>query len=158
MIHRGKGKQPQVVTLKEHSTAVSLLMVFAYPVLRGPGVRCIASVFRNFFFLQNRASLLPGRIPVSQVDHPLDAAIPFHPRWVNIYHDFSPFWIRILGFLLSRYRRRAIQPAKDFINAMNRIYCFAAEVYSKNMSTTRLNSKIIVRRILRCSMKANQGT
>jgi hypothetical protein len=43
----------------------------------------------------------------------------------------------MLGFFLRRYRRRALEPAKDFINSMNRLYGFAAEVYSKNLSTTR---------------------
>jgi hypothetical protein len=142
MIQRGKGKQPavkqpKVAALQEQSTAASLLLVLANPVLRGPGIRCIASIFCNFFFLQNRAILLPGRIPVTPVDHPLDEKIPFKPRWIDIYHDFSPLWIRILGFLLRRYRRRAIEPAKDFIKSMNRLYRFAAEVYSKNLSTTR---------------------
>ncbi|GHU60783.1 hypothetical protein FACS189445_1120 [Spirochaetia bacterium] len=100
-------------------------------------MRCIASIFNNFFLLQYRASLLPGRIPVTSVDHPLDEKVPFIPRWVDTYLDFVPFWIRILGFLLRRYGRRALQPAKDFLTDMGRLYRFAAEVYSKNMSTTR---------------------
>jgi hypothetical protein len=53
-----------------------------------------------------------------------------------VYLDFVSFWIRILGFLLRRYGRRALEPVKDFLNSMNRLYRFAAEVYSKNMSTT----------------------
>ncbi|GHV76745.1 hypothetical protein AGMMS49942_15660 [Spirochaetia bacterium] len=129
MTHWEKGNQP--------STAVSFLTVITKPVLRGPAIRCIASILRNFFFLQHRAILRPGRIPVSEVEHPLDEGIPFIPRWVDIYQDFSPFWIRIVGFLLHRYRRRALAPVKDFINSMNRIYSVAAEVYAKNLSTTR---------------------
>ncbi|MDR0664728.1 MAG: hypothetical protein LBF86_04305 [Helicobacteraceae bacterium] len=83
------------------------------PALRGPALRCIASIFGNFFFLQYKAVLFPGRIPVASVDHPLDAKIPFIPRWVDIYLDFVAFWIRILGFLLSRYGRRALAPVKE---------------------------------------------
>jgi hypothetical protein len=114
-----------------------MVTILARPVLRGPALKCIASIFSNFFFLQYRASLLPGRIPVTSVDHPLDAKIPFIPRWVDVYLDFVSFWIRILGFLLRHYRRRALEPVKDFLNSMNRLYRFAAEVYSKNMSTTK---------------------
>jgi hypothetical protein len=113
------------------------VLVLTNPVLCGPGIRCIASIFSNFFLLQYRAALLPGRIPVSSVDHPLDEKIPFIPRWVDRDLDFSPFWIRILGFLLRRYRRRAVEPVKDFINDMNRLYRFAAEVYAQHLSTTR---------------------
>ncbi|AEF84376.1 hypothetical protein TREPR_1167 [Treponema primitia ZAS-2] len=113
-----------------------MLTILASPVLRGPALRCIATIFTKFFFLQYRAALSPGLIPVTSVDHPLDAKVPFIPRWVDIYLDFVAFWIRILGFLLKHYRRRALGPVKDFLNSMTRLYYFAAEVYSKNMSTT----------------------
>jgi hypothetical protein len=137
MTHGEKGKQPELAALKEQSTAASVLRVLINPVLRGPGISCIATIVNKFFLLQFRASLLPGRIPVTPVDHPLDEKVPFIPRWVDIYLDFAHLWIRILGFLLRRYRRRAIPPVKDFINSMNRLYRFASEVYAKNMSTTR---------------------
>jgi hypothetical protein len=107
------------------------------PALRGPALKCIASIFRNFFFLQYKAVLFPGRIPVTSVDHPLDAKVPFIPRWVDIYLDFVTFWIRILGFLLDRYARRALAPVREFLDSMNRLYQFSAEVYARNMSTTR---------------------
>jgi hypothetical protein len=70
------------------------------------------------------------------VDHPLDKKIPFSPKWVGIYLDFVAFWVRIIGFLLDHYRRGGIGPAADFIDSMGRLYGFAAEVYSKNLSTT----------------------
>jgi hypothetical protein len=114
-----------------------MLKILMNPILRGPAIKCIASIFGNFFLLQYKAVWFPGRVPVTQVDHPLDAKIPFIPRWVDVYLDFVAFWIRILGFLLQRYGRRAFAPAKDFMNSMNRLYRFAAEVYAKNMSTTR---------------------
>jgi hypothetical protein len=107
------------------------------PVLRSSALGCIASIVRNFFFLQYKAVLFPGRVPVTSVDHPLDAKVPFIPRWVDIYLDFVSFWIRILGFLLDRYGRRALAPVKEFLDSMNRLYRFSAEVYAKNMSTTR---------------------
>jgi hypothetical protein len=113
-----------------------MFKIMINPILRGPAVQCIRSIFSNFFFLQYKAVLFPGRIPVTPVDHPLDETIPFTPRWVTVYLDFVAFWIRMLGFLLKRYRRRALTPVKDFLNSMTRLYGFAAEVYSKNMSTT----------------------
>jgi hypothetical protein len=90
----------------------------------------------NFFFRQYRAALLPGRVPVSRVDHPLDLKIPFVPSWVTIYLDFVLFWIRMLGFLLRTYGRRAYEAAREFIVSMGRLYAFAAEAYQKNFSTT----------------------
>jgi hypothetical protein len=74
---------------------------------------------------------------VVSVDHPLDQKIPFMPRWVGIYLDFTAFWIRLAGFLLRRYGRGGIAPAREFIDSIGRIYPFAAEVYGECLSTTR---------------------
>jgi hypothetical protein len=70
------------------------------------------------------------------VDHPLDLKIPFTPSWVAVYLDFAAFWVRILGFLLGRYGRRALGPVKDFLESMGKLYAFAAEVYTEHLSTT----------------------
>ena len=122
---------------RDQSSALAMVKILAHPVLRGPALKCIGSIFRNFFFLQYKAVLFPGRVPVTPVDHPLDAKVPFIPRWVDVYLDFVAFWIRILGFLLRRYGRRALAPVKEFLEAMDRLYRFSAEVYAKNLSTTR---------------------
>jgi hypothetical protein len=90
----------------------------------------------NFFFLQYKAALLPGRIPVTPVDHPLDKEIPFTPKWVTVYLDFVAFWVRMLGFLLTQHGRRAAGPVVDFLDTMGKLYVFAAEIYTKNLSTT----------------------
>jgi hypothetical protein len=106
------------------------------PSIRPAALRCIASIFGNFFFRQYRAALLPGRVPVTGVDHPLDRKIPFVPAWVTIYLDFVGFWLRVLAFLLRSYRRRAFGAVREFITSMGELYAFAAEVYQKNFSTT----------------------
>jgi hypothetical protein len=104
--------------------------------LRSAAIRCVASILYNFFFRQYRAALLPGRIPVNRVDHPLDLKIPFVPLWITIYLDFVTFWIRMLSFLLHTYRRRAYNAVSEFIVSMDRLYSFAAQAYQKNLSTT----------------------
>jgi len=104
--------------------------------LRPAAIRCIISIFYNFFFRQYRAAWLPGRAPVSRVDHPLDLKIPFVPSWITIYLDFIAFWIRMLSFLLRTYRRRAYAAAGEFLTAIGGLYRFAAETYQKNFSTT----------------------
>jgi hypothetical protein len=121
----------------DQSLYAVLIKVFANPLLRSKGIGCIQSIFYNFFFRQYRAAFLPGRIPLSSVDHPLDSKIPFAPQWVGIYLDFVAFWVRIIGFLLEHYHRRGIAPAADFIDSMGRLYGVAAEVYTKNLSTTK---------------------
>jgi len=123
-------------SIYNETPAYAFFNSFLVPSLRPAFCKCIPSIFFNFFFRQYRAALLPGRVPVSKVDHPLDNKIPFVPSWVTIYLDFASFWIRMLSFLLRRYRRRAYGPVRDFILSMGNLYAFAAEAYRKNFSTT----------------------
>jgi hypothetical protein len=120
----------------EVSQAGTVLKILCKARLRKAGSRCVKTIIYYFFFLQSKAAFLPGRIPVTRVDHPLDKEIPFNPRWVNVYLDFVSSWIRMLGFLLTRFGRKAEEPALDFIETMSRLYMLAAEVYQKNLSTT----------------------
>jgi hypothetical protein len=120
----------------DESASYAYIKTLFTPLLRPAVIRCVASIFFNFFFRQYRAALLPGRVPVSRVDHPLDLKIPFVPSWVTIYLDFITFWVRMLSFLLHRYGRRAFNDVREFIVSMGRLYAFAAEAYQKNFSTT----------------------
>jgi hypothetical protein len=42
-----------------------------------------------------------------------------------------------MGFLLRTYRRKGIGPVIDFLDSMGKVYAFAAQVYTKNLSTTK---------------------
>jgi hypothetical protein len=120
----------------DESPAYTFVKTISVPSLRPAVIRCVTSIVYNFFFRQYRAALLPGRVPVSRVDHPLDLKIPFVPSWVTIYLDFVFFWIRMVGFLLHTYGRGAYDAAREFIVSIGRLYSFAAETYQKNFSTT----------------------
>jgi len=115
----------------------AFLKSFTLPALRKTARKCVFSIFYNFFFRQHCSALLPGRIPVSKVDHPLDERIPFVPSWVTIYLDFVGFWIRVLTFFIRRYGRRAYIQVRDFIKSIGDLYAFASQVYNKNLSTTK---------------------
>ena len=116
---------------------MTFLRVLSKPYLRTTALLCIASIARNFFLLQYKAAFLPGRIPVTRVDHPLDSRIPFLPGRVSTYLDFVAFWIRTVGFLLRIYGRGVFEPVRNFLQTMGGLYAFAAEVYRKNFSTTK---------------------
>jgi hypothetical protein len=120
----------------DESAAYACVKTICTPALRPENIRCIKSIFYNFFFRQYKAAWLPGRAPVSKVDHPLDQKIPFVPAWVTIYLDFVHFWIRMLSFLLRNYGHRAYAAVREFISSMGKLYAFAAEAYQKNFSTT----------------------
>ena len=129
-------EQEKIEQLSKESVIMAFVRVLGKPYLRTTGLRCIASIIKHFFLLQYRSAFLPGRIPVSKVDHPLDKKIPFLPGKVNIYLDFVAFWVRTVGFLLRRFGRRALEPVRHFLETMGQLYAFAAEVYAKNLSTT----------------------
>jgi len=118
------------------STVYGFLNSFFVPYLRSSTCRTIHKIFNNFFFFQYISAFLPGRVPVTKVDHPLDKKIPFTPSWVTIYIDFTQFWIRMVAFFLRRYGRRAYPYVKDLTVSMGSLYEFAAQVYRKNLSTT----------------------
>ncbi|MDR0655227.1 MAG: hypothetical protein LBG22_02835, partial [Treponema sp.] len=65
------------------STAGTFIRVLTSPYLRRTALKAIGAMLYNFFFLQQKAAILPGRIPVSRVDHPLDKKIPFTPAKVS---------------------------------------------------------------------------
>jgi hypothetical protein len=122
--------------ISKESFPLTVFRILGSPYLRITALQCTASIFRNFFFLQYRAAIFPGLIPVTKVDHPLDLKIPFRPGKVNAYLDFIAFWVRCLGFLLRQCGRKALEPVRNFIECMGQVYAFAAEVYRVNLSTT----------------------
>ncbi|GHU54455.1 hypothetical protein FACS189442_0700 [Spirochaetia bacterium] len=73
---------------------------------------------------------------MSQVDHELDKKIPFRVDRIDVYHDFTAFWIRSLGFLREELGEGTTDAVRDFLDSMSALYRFAAEVYQKNLSTT----------------------
>jgi len=119
------------------STVYAFWKTLSISFFRPTALGTMGSIFYNFFLCQFKRALLPGRVPVTNVDHPLDEKIPFIPSWVTIYIDFTQFWIRILSFFIRRYGRRAYVPIRDFIASMGNLYAYAAEIYKKNLSTTK---------------------
>ena len=124
-------------SIYDESAVYAFYKTLSSPRLRPVTIKCIVSIFYNFFLRQYRAAFLPGRAPVSSVDHKLDEKIPFKPSWVAIYLDFVPFWVRMVSFLLRNYGRKAHDAVIDFISSMGKLYVYAAGVYQKNFSTTR---------------------
>jgi hypothetical protein len=92
----------------------------------------VAVIFKNFFVLQYKGAW-GKKIPVANVDHPLDRGVPFLPRYVNIYLDFSGFWVREAAWILDSSGEAA---ARRFVDGVAEIYERAAAVYRRCLSTT----------------------
>lgn len=113
-----------------------MLRMVSHPGLWAAEYTACRSIQKNFFGLQRKAYKKKIPIPVVNVEHPLDAKIPFTPSFVGIYLDFSLFWVRMLAFLLDAFGRRAYQYVKNYLYEIDRLYTEAAKVYARIMSTT----------------------
>jgi hypothetical protein len=98
----------------------------------------VGTVMRDFFFLQFGVKLgLNRKIEIMNVDHPLDAVIPFEPERVSVYLDFVAFWIRPLGYIGERFGKEAeLEYMARFLELIERCYSEAARVYRFRMTTT----------------------
>lgn len=104
----------------------------------GPLMGYLKTVFRDFFALQFSVKFGFKKIPVINVDHPLDATVPFTPNRVSVYLDFVAFWIRPLGYIRKRYGRKAgVLYTARFLALIDRCYRDAAQVYRFRMTTTK---------------------
>ncbi len=130
-------KKPVSPTTKNYSvTAVFIRTLFCRRTV-GPFARYFVTVMRDFFFLQFSVKFNLRKIPVINVDHPLDRTVPFTPSMVHIYLDFVAFWIRPLGYLGKRFNRKVQQEyTARFLELVNRCYQDAAAVYRFRMTTT----------------------
>jgi hypothetical protein len=133
--------------MKEHiekrSFPAAAVICLAPPTTRRASLRCAAAAAKDFFFFQLRMAASKGRVPIAQVDHPLDKSIAFQPRKVSTYLDFVAFWARAAAFLLERYGRRGEADTVSFIDGMGRLYSSAASIYKHNLSTTKRPSYLL---------------
>lgn len=121
---------------------VSVARVVGQSLRSWSNVRAIGTfagtVVRRFFWLQFSVKLRLRRVDVVNVDHPLDAAVPFTPARIAAYSDFISFWIRPLGLVGERFGRAAQRRyTNEYLRLITRCYREAAEVYAARMTTTR---------------------
>jgi len=98
----------------------------------------LGTVLKDFFWLQFAVKWRLKKVPIVNVDHPLDDEVPFAPDKVGVYLDFVAYWVRPIGYIGRRFgdaaqRRYAI----EFLGLIDRCYREAAHVYRFQMSTTR---------------------
>lgn len=109
-----------------------------HPRLVGAILRFVGTVLKDFFALQFAVRLGLRKVPVVNVDHPLDEQIPFRPELIGPYLDFIAFWIRPLGWIARRFGTRAFaRHAVAYLRLIRRCYAEAADVYRAGMTTTR---------------------
>ncbi|UTC82619.1 hypothetical protein [Treponema denticola] len=99
--------------------------------------RFLRTVIRDFFWLQFSVKWRFRSIPVLDVSHPLDELIPFTPGKVQIYLNFTNFWIRPMTFLFRRIGiKKALPYCVEYLSLIEKAYSDAARVYRFCMTTT----------------------
>lgn len=108
------------------------------PATLRAALRFVGTVARDFFWLQFSVKLGIRKIKIINVDHELDARIPFRPEKIGAYLDFIAFWIRPIGQIRKHCGRAAERRhAVAFLDLLTTCYRQASEVYRATMTTTR---------------------
>jgi len=97
----------------------------------------IFTVLRRFFIDQFVYKMNPGRVPLRNIEHPLDAAIPVRYETVGVYLSFIHIWISALSYLRHRLGPDFNDSIVEFLDGLSRCYTDAATVYARCLSTTR---------------------
>jgi len=99
--------------------------------------RFLRTVICDFFWLQFSVKWRFRTIPVLDVSHPLDELVPFTPGKVQIYLNFTNFWIRPMTFLFRRIGiKKALPYCIEYLSLIEKAYSDAARVYRFCMTTT----------------------
>lgn len=109
-----------------------------HPEVLGAAGTFVRTVLKDFFWQQFAVRWGFRDVPIVDVDHPLDAEVPFTPAKVGDYSDFIGLWIRPFGPLRRRFGEDAQRRyAVEFLRLIDQCYREAAGVYRVRMSTTR---------------------
>lgn len=118
-------------------TALLFLRVFISPSTHRSLRKFLSTVIADFFLLQFSVKFGFRKIPVINIDHPLDEKVPFTPEKVSVYLDFISFWIRPSQYIIRKYgwkTGRAVM--NEFLGLIRDCYLAAAEAYRFRMTTT----------------------
>jgi hypothetical protein len=113
-----------------------MIVLFKWRLLK-PTLSFIGTVLGRFFFDQFMYRLKPGRVPVKNIEHPLDAWIPVRYEMAGVYLGFIQLWIFALAYLRKRIGREFDDDLVDFLAGLRRCYADAAGIYGQCLSTTR---------------------
>ena len=123
--------------LAGYSVVRTFFWHFINPKTSKHSFKFIGEAWTNFFMIQQKQKFGRTKIPVVNVEHPLDDTIPFVPEKVEIYLDFVGFFIRILSMIKKSFPKNTrYQKCAEFVDFLSTLYHSASEVYNQRLSTT----------------------
>jgi hypothetical protein len=105
------------------------------PTLTVAALRLVIEALRSFFLPQFE-NVLFRRRPVVNVDHPLDACVPFDPGYSKKYLEFVKLWIGSFYSIWRLYGRQSIPGLASYVDSIGALYAEAGRVYRKAHTTT----------------------
>ncbi len=97
----------------------------------------IFTVLRRFFIDQFMYKLKPGKVPVKNIEHPLDAFIPVRYETAELYLSFIQIWVSALSYFRHIFGPDFNASIVEFLGGLSRCYTDAASIYARCLSTTR---------------------
>jgi hypothetical protein len=110
------------------------------PKLAAAALRLAVEAIRSFFLPQFENAIFRRR-PIVEVDHPLDASVPFDPGYVKKYLEFMKLWIWSFYSLWEVYGDVAIPELAAYIDSIRALYVKAGGVYKIAHTTTTRPAK-----------------
>lgn len=132
----GSGKPIVNHRIRKTFALSPLLEALSRPRTAAQALRMALTAFRYFFYPQFETKLFPKKRPVVNVDHPLDAEVPFRPDLVKEYLTFFFLWINTGMYFARGYGKPGAKAYSRYIDEVVMWYREAGSVYLRKQSTT----------------------
>ncbi len=124
-------------SIKNFSPLPTWIASLTNPKIIPHTIAYLHAVATDFFGLQFLRKFKLVRIPILNVETPLDNKIPFAPQHLNDYLGFVNFWIRPLAMLIEILGAKKAAPyLAKYFSLLKKSYKHAAQLYKFCMTTT----------------------
>ena len=117
-----------------------IALALSRPAYTLAALRLVIEALRSFFLPQFENALFRRR-EVVNVDHPLDASIPFVPAYVKKYLEFIKLWMGSFCTIGRLYGAAAVPGLVAYIDSIRSLYAEVGRVYRTMHTTTTRPSK-----------------
>lgn len=127
----------EIKSIKNFSPLPTWIASLTNPKIIPHTIAYLHAVTKDFFRLQFLRKFKLVRIPILNVETPLDKKVPFAPQCIDDYLGFVNFWIRPLAMLIKILRQKKAAPyLAEFFSLLKKSYKSAAQIYRFCMTTT----------------------
>lgn len=127
----------EVKSIKNFSPLPTWIVSLTDPKIIPHSIAYLHAVAADFFGIQFLRKLKLVRIPILNVETPLDNKVPFVPQYINDYLGFVNFWIRPLAMMIKILGTKKAAPyLVKYFSLLKKSYKYASQIYRFSMTTT----------------------